>query len=214
MKLNINYPVPYWLSDRFFNPVRDHLSCCRLIFEVIDFIYVADDANIKQEEVNSFLRIDVSQTKRFFFALEDKVFSISFPFRVEQKGERVTFYSGLTGLPITLELVSDCLSALHSVKNNFSLEALVDRLTEPDILPETWNVIREVIFFETGYIRYDHDADPERLCEYKHPLDHLDIFYSNSASFKLGLYERYSADTFSGILDRSTNCLYLDTYNK
>ncbi|MDC8831855.1 hypothetical protein [Alteromonas gilva] len=214
MKLNINYPIPNWLSDRFFNPVRDHLSCCKLIFEVLNFVYVADDANIDKDRVNSFLRIEVSQIKRFFFSLEDKLFSISFPFRVEEKGNRITFYSGITGLPINLELVSDCLSVLHSVKNDFSLEVLVDSLTEPDILPETWNVIKEVIFFETGYIRYDHDPDPARLCEYNHPLNHLDIFYSNSATFKLGLYERHDAETFSSILDRGTNCHYLVTYSK
>lgn len=62
--------------------------------------------------------------------------------------------------------------------------------------------------FEEGYIRYDYDEEHENGD--LHPLNHLDIFYSSKPTFKIGLRDRYQKDYLVNLVNRETNCIYLD----
>ncbi len=61
---------------------------------------------------------------------------------------------------------------------------------------------------EDGYVRFDRDED--RVNGHYHPLDHLDVFYSNKATFKLGLRAHLDESQFLDILDIGTECHYLN----
>jgi len=61
---------------------------------------------------------------------------------------------------------------------------------------------------ECGYVRYDYDElrqDPKM-----HPLNHLDIFYSQSAAWKVGLKEKISLSDFVGSINSNTECQYIE----
>lgn len=60
---------------------------------------------------------------------------------------------------------------------------------------------------ETGYIRYDYDPVHEN--QKLHPLHHLDVNYSGSVTYKLGLKKHIELEEMRDILDVSTECKYL-----
>ena len=64
-----------------------------------------------------------------------------------------------------------------------------------------------VLSFEIGYLRYDYD---ERYNNGDiHPLNHLDINFTNGSTFKLGLKEKINQTVLDDIVDTGTNCHYL-----
>ncbi|MEC0343718.1 hypothetical protein [Peribacillus frigoritolerans] len=67
-------------------------------------------------------------------------------------------------------------------------------------------ILMEFILFEPGYIRFDYDKKNEdgRI----HPLNHLDIFYSQSTTFKLGC-SLMDLNKFIDILEPATECEYI-----
>ncbi|EKK13931.1 hypothetical protein ACIN5162_3550 [Acinetobacter baumannii OIFC0162] len=69
-------------------------------------------------------------------------------------------------------------------------------------------LLNHMFFQEDGYLRFDYDE--ENSNGHLHPLNHLDINYSNSSTFKLGLKARVDFHTFWDILRSDTNCFYLE----
>lgn len=70
-----------------------------------------------------------------------------------------------------------------------------------------WEIIKKLLVFESGYLRYDYDIQHEdgRL----HPLNHLDINYSSDGTFKIGLIDSINSDEFIDILDINTESYYI-----
>ena len=48
--------------------------------------------------------------------------------------------------------------------------------------------------------------------EHTHPENHLDIFYSNGNTFKIGIESMLKTTDFEDFFDTSTNCKYLKSY--
>lgn len=69
-------------------------------------------------------------------------------------------------------------------------------------------LLNHMFFQEDGYLRFDYDE--ENSNEHIHPLNHIDINFSNNSTFKLGLKERIDFHTFWDILRSDTNCFYLE----
>ena len=67
-----------------------------------------------------------------------------------------------------------------------------------------WQLFVYLITFETGYVRYD--SDEERMDIQKHPLYHLDIFFSNYNTFKIGVGKNLNLEEFRKILDIQEIC--------
>jgi len=78
---------------------------------------------------------------------------------------------------------------------------------EDQIDRDLWALLRELLLWEDGYIRYDDDVGNENGDI--HPRYHLDVFYSGSATFKLGLRQAIQHVTFADILDINTSCRFL-----
>jgi hypothetical protein len=70
---------------------------------------------------------------------------------------------------------------------------------------------------EDGYIRYDmnevgYKEAKEKGFEHRHPLNHLDVFYTSKATFKLGLKKAIINDEFIDYLNIKTDCKYLQDH--
>lgn len=72
-----------------------------------------------------------------------------------------------------------------------------------------WRMYLELLQFESGYVRYDHDE--LRQDEDTHPKDHLDIFYSSNCTFKLGLRKEIDVGVFSRILNVNDRKCYIES---
>lgn len=191
-----------------FSPIRNKPDVIRFLMRVIKLILISEPSF---EEVKGDKAVlIVSKMSRIFFISPKKHFSICLPFKVKisEKNE-VRLYSKCDA-EMTSMLTSQVLSALESDTlmtsgNMWDFTAPITEIYE--VIPDFWSVFRELLIFEDGYIRYDHD--PENEDKDLHPLYHLDVCYSSSPAFKLGLKGPLSAGSLIDALEPGTNCSYL-----
>jgi hypothetical protein len=109
-------------------------------------------------------------------------------------------------------VTSEVLSLLinGSVSGAHEIYSLADAVIElQDDSYSLWGLLQQLMTFEDGYLRYDHD--PQRVDGRRHPLDHLDLCYSPGSTFKLGFNDRITKATFLDLLDTGSDCHYLDS---
>ncbi|MDW5441140.1 hypothetical protein [Polaromonas sp. SM01] len=157
----------------------------------------------------SHIVLQVSKMSRLFFLTEKNMFSVSFPFVTTEKDGALEFRS-IHHEKITSQVASQVLAILGSTDSLDGRD--VYRFADPIIEvcegdEDFWCFFRELLMHEDGYIRYD--SDPARENGQLHPLHHLDIFYSSSNTFKIGMTQGASLDAFLDVLDVNTNCHYL-----
>lgn len=198
---------------------------------------ILTDLNPSENGVGTFCIKDYGLKRRIFFTVYDeekivsKHFSFAFPFNMTFSNAGV--YFGLNNREIQIDLFTlEILSTL--VKNNWFadsneenhniltfFESYCDLLDEYNISNEIevdlWSVIKALLTFEPGYVRYDYDE--ENVEEHVHPLHHIDVYYSDIGTFKLGFNEnitisnRLNLEEFEDILldgkSRKSHCYKL-----
>ena len=68
-------------------------------------------------------------------------------------------------------------------------------------------IVRTLLEFEPGYLRYEDDIN--RANGNIHPRFHIDVFYSDHAKVKLGMYNEITAAWFRDLIDITTNCKFI-----
>lgn len=195
---------------------------------------VLTDLHPSEEGLGKFCIRDYGLKKRLFFTVYDqgkkilKHFSFIFPFNVSHTESGVNFKLNNREIVIdlyTLEILSTlCKNNWFSDTNEENhdiltfIESYEDLLYDFNIPEEMesdlWSVIKTLITFEPGYIRYDYDIDNYE--EYVHPLHHIDVNYSDIGTFKLGfnnnikIEDRLKLENFEDILldgrSRASHC--------
>ncbi|MBS0027086.1 hypothetical protein [Chitinophaga hostae] len=160
--------------------------------------------------------VNIDKMNRLFFVSELKIYSIAFPFNISYD-ENNTSISYKNIIDIDSLAITNVLSIIKNPIFNSehcleSVEPIIDIEAEHKI--NYWTLIRELILLEDGYIRYDKDekgyqAALEKMQQHRHPLNHIDIFYTNHVSFKLGLEKEYLEADLIDTLDSNTDCKYL-----
>jgi hypothetical protein len=204
----IEYKLEEVDVDWIFSPVRSKPDIIRFLMRIIKLILISKPSFDNLEGDKAVLI--VSKMSRIFFLSPKKHFSICLPFKIKiTEHNEIKLYSKCD-TEMTSMLTSQVLSVLESDTlmtsgNMWDFTAPVLEIYES--IPDFWSVFRELLIFEEGYIRYDHDADNEN--KDLHPLHHLDVCYSSSPSFKLGLKGPLTAASLIDALEPSTNCSYL-----
>lgn len=163
----------------------------------------------KSEYVAGRMLIHISKMRRVFIEGNGKAFSTALPFSVKEV-DGIYRCSLRSGLELNSRLSSEVLAVLQTTKSFENLELLgftedvMEVSEDPDAL---WAALGELISSDDGYIRIDHDPDREDGA--LHPLNHIDVFVSQSATFKLGLTNKLEIEAVSDLLDLSTDCHYL-----
>ncbi|HCL4192396.1 TPA: hypothetical protein N2C35_000315 [Pseudomonas aeruginosa] len=167
---------------------------------------------VEAERVVAELVIVSGSMSRMFVVTERKLYSVNFPFyiRLNEEGSPVFGSRGCENIDnrVTSEILSllDTSTILdHDDVLHFA-EPICDAC---EIEGGLWVLLRELLTCEDGYLRYDYDDDPKRLDEKKHPLNHIDMFYSNGTTFKLGLHEKMGYDKMKSLIDVESNCHFL-----
>lgn len=147
----------------------------------------------------------VDDMNRLFFCKEGKMFSLLFPFHVN---EYPTIRFDLNNLPLDGKMLSDVNRILES--EIFKMKDAID-FVEPianlqDGNPDLWVVIKHLLTYEIGYIRYDDDPEGFRKASRKgmskqHPRYHYDVNLDSLATFKLGLSRQITPDDFIDFLN-------------
>ncbi|EGM77883.1 hypothetical protein Rhein_1968 [Rheinheimera sp. A13L] len=187
--------------------IRDKFDYAVLILNIVNSVKLSYALNIKSGYGE--ICIITEKMRRVVCRLESKIFSVSLPFTVRFQDDSVLFESKTSGI-IDSILVSNALSVLNSEKlrSESCVAQLADLIIDMSYSkPELWSFLKELLFLEDSYLRFDHDSKNENGS--LHPLNHLDVFYSNSATFKIGLHKKIESSDFIDILDVKTDCHFL-----
>jgi hypothetical protein len=194
--------------------IKDKYQILKILLESARYIIHGE----REEKVKSVNKIIFFREKmnRIFFVSEDKIYSIIFPFNLQIDGDTLTL-----NFKNLIEIDSFAISNLIILLKNplINSENCLD-FVDPivDLVDQTksnyWPVLKDLLMQEEGYIRYDRDPKgyeeaKKKDQEHRHPLHHIDVFYTNGVTFKLGLDNSIADSNLIDILDVSTNCIYL-----
>lgn len=195
---------PFQEKD-FFVPIRDKASYARLI--VCSARQLLLNSTVHGVNPIGKLKLIVDKMSRLFFFQAGRYYSVAFPLTVIIEGNEVTEITTYSGQNLEYVNISAVISILDSefFRNHPSL---LDFPLEPFSI-EAMGIyfLEEIMLFEPSYIRYDND--PKNVNEKLHPLDHLDINYSQSGTYKLGLPGSITTDYFENLQNINSICSYV-----
>ena len=197
--------IPPYKINIFSKPIRNKNDCVSILLEAVEnFIY--HNEAIKEIQNNTMLL----ENGRLFVFLENKYFSIKFPFKIKIE-EEIKFY--INNIELNSIILSDIRYAFLNISNSIrDILSQIKEEYEQINKDEIEEIIIVMLLLDDGYLRYDHDAKNEN--GKLHPLDHLDIFYTNN-SVKLGLKDKLSQKNFVKIISKKYDeCCYLENLPK
>lgn len=189
----------------FFSPIRDKVDYARLLVLTARKLIL----NIEPASITATcsLKLIVDKMSRVFFYQEDKYFSVAFPFTtiVDRRGNiTLTSYAGKR---IDSKNISAVIAILDNVQFRLN-PSLIDFYIDPNGIESDGLFLLEEIFqFEPSYIRFD--LDPVLQNGKLHPLNHLDINYSQYSTYKLGLKETITKKYFENLQNINTECSFV-----
>ncbi|MDE7331003.1 MAG: hypothetical protein K2O16_02010 [Lachnospiraceae bacterium] len=213
MEKEASYSMSKGIFEMASRPLRSRQEAILLLlytirmFEVDELI--AENKTIK-------VVISINKMNRIFYVLEDKIFSMQFPFFVEMEHDKIArIYDTRTGLDIDSRLVSTLIGIFEKTNTgNSSFDSLFDEIMYcGDNLPnvgieQIWEVVKFISTYDLGYLRYDYDEKHKKGL--LHPVNHLDICLDTAAAYKIGLKKSLNYEMFKDILDTTTNCFFLN----
>ncbi|WP_284115352.1 hypothetical protein [Acinetobacter pittii] len=187
----------------------------RLMTELIN-----EDVYFSLKEETNLVLIKSKDTHRYAIIKENQIMSAILPFRFDFDA-CVEFNFGQEIIDLNdLYIIIRCVEKVkEEIENGIDLlsddiRALIDEVLIQDLNLSSnqeykyKKLLNHMFFQEDGYLRFDYDEKNSN--GHLHPLNHLDINYSNSSTFKLGLKARVDFHTFWDILRSDTNCFYLE----
>ena len=200
--------------------IKTKVEIIKILLEATRFMIVNPTFGIAPDKVKGRIILYIDKMSRLFLLNDNKFYSIVFPFSTYKNGGsfKFSFHGNET---IESRLISKVISIITCDK--FKEKCSLDFISpiydyEEDHDENFWNFLREILLTEDGYIRYDHDENGhqgavEKGQEHRHPLHHYDLFYTNKATFKLGLHGAVSDSDFYDLLNVKTDCQYLSNYH-
>lgn len=204
-------------KDLASKPIRTKDHIIKLLLEAITLLL--NGTVIKDEKLTkNYILLRIDKMKRLFFVLDKKIYSIYFPFMIENQKEikNPLIYDSISDL----ELNATNLAILKSLYNENTFEQsqglldleteliqILDSFEEQSIQNNIWEILKQLFIFEPGYLRFDYDEKHQN--GRFHPLNHLDVNYSSDSTFKIGLNKTIDCESFIDILDLKTESYYI-----
>lgn len=196
------------------NPIRNQIDAVCTLIKITQYLSVFPykDISCKPSEANIILWID--KMSRLFLNQDKKIHCLNYPFDILDQGEILQFFC----MKKRLDGIS--MSAILAILNNFDFiqksidnmfECFFETMEDFSIVSNSdmqfcWNLLIHLMSIETGYLRYDHDESNNTPL---HPMDHIDFFYSNHNTFKIGLNKLLTWSDMKEIVDIKSRCYYL-----
>lgn len=213
MKTTFQLEINPSLIKTFFpeERVKDKYKILEILLEACRYML----HNEKVSKARSPYKIILYKEKmsRLIFVSENKIYSITFPFNINYLKSDITI-NYKNRLDIDSQNISTLLSILKSPSmNSENCLDFIDPIVNYE--QSLWTTLRDLLISEDGYIRYDRDENgyteaKAKKEEHRHPLNHIDLFYTNQVTFKLGLNEKYVDTDLLDMMNTNTNCKYLN----
>lgn len=170
-------------------PIRTKVNVVRFWLYLLKIISSINyEGNIPNDvpNVGDVVIIKKDKMRRVYFFKDKQIVSLNFPFQVEEKDG--VLIPRIQDIEIDGCKISQLLTTINNEKfsencwdldlNSLFPECYTEK--EYNIDYELWILFKELFFSDDGYIRYDSD-------ETYHPEipNHIDIFMSDSSSFKI-----------------------------
>ena len=185
--------------------VKERKELLIIILEAIRYILVADKIDHNVIEVNRLVAY-IDYMQRLFFFSDKRYFSVALPFTLKIYDDKVSF--SYQDRIVDAELISNIISVLNS--EMYDNQDCLDFMTPIDEYGSEniafWSILKYLMTYDLGYLRFDEDEKSylsarRRGIPKKHPKFHLDINFSNSATFKSGLSKKINQQEFIDIVD-------------
>lgn len=196
------------------NSIRNQVDVICTLIKVTQYLSSFPYSNISCNPDKAQIIIWVDKMSRLFLNQDQKIHCLNYPFDIRDQGRVLQFFflkKKLDG--ISMNVILSILSNFDSIQK--SIDKMVDCFFETmnDFSVELnsdmqfyWNLLIHLLTMETGYLRYDHDEFNNAPL---HPMDHIDFFYSNSNTFKIGLKNTLTWQDVKEIIDIKSACHYL-----
>lgn len=205
------------LYDKAMLPIRTKGDLLRLLAHTIKFLIlhpVADPTKIAEDKK---LVLYIDKMSRLFFCVKDKIFSFRFPFYVGVSPEdnliSISFKDYFEFDSITSSLLlaileqEDLFNGTLENVNEKMIQEIIENEWENINLDGVCELVKHLMLFEPGYLRYDHDVEHKNVA--MHPEHHLDIFFSSGGTMKLGLKNSVESEWFIDLVNILTECKYV-----
>lgn len=202
-----SFVIDKYQYDSIAKAVRSRFAVISTWMEIVKLVinYYPPDVRLQAGSV----QIRSSTMKRLFVLGPDRMFSLAFPFHIKfQEGQY--FVESLSHIKVDSSLTSHMLTFMRvleagSIDSEWALTSFLDENVNG--VSDFWMLFLELLNAEDGYLRFDHDEVREN--GNLHPLDHVDLFYSNSATFKIGFHSKIEIEHAIDLLNLETDCYYL-----
>tara|TARA_R110002012_G_scaffold166346_2_gene329728 strand:- start:13330 stop:13887 length:558 start_codon:yes stop_codon:yes gene_type:complete len=172
--------------------------------------------NAPEEKAVSRMVLVVDKMSRIFFCSDEKIFSINFPFLVDLNEDGSCCFYSKQGFPVDSRATSLFMSVFNehiygaSDVEEFAYSIIDVNEEYGGHLDDFWLFFKEIVVFEDGYLRFDYDT--KRQDAKSHPLSHVDVYYSNGNTFKIGLYSKIDFDGFFDIINVGSEVYYISPF--
>ncbi|MFV0681216.1 hypothetical protein [Ottowia sp.] len=207
---HFTFQIDAYQAQWMLSPIRSKNDIIYLLMQSIKIMLLP---NVTTLGAVGEMTLQVEKMNRLIFDFEKKIFSINFPFTAIEDNNALTFRSNHHP-KIDSKVASEVLSVITKSEKFESKEVLhfADPISDYcQFDDDFWSLFRELLMFEDGYIRYDHDES--RSNGHLHPLHHFDVFYSSGSTFKLGSANGVSREQFVDVLNLNTNCHFVSPIN-
>lgn len=193
-------------------PLRTRKDFILLLLKTIKIFYVQEMSATSQGKVS----IIIDKMSRVFYQVDNKIFSIAFPFGIENIDNQYRIYDLSLDVEIDSKMISIMISILMQLELtdvsaemmfDMSYEAIANEMESKDV-DVAWKILFKLLFTELGYIRYDFDE--KHMDSVYHPLNHFDINYSSNITYKIGLKDRIEIEHMISFLNVKSECKYLE----
>lgn len=202
--------------------IKSKIQIIKILLEFVRGILLYRET-IKERDIKSpYVKLIIDKKSRIFFFSEKKYYTIHFPFSCSKQddGSLEIAYQGYRNIiPIKSEIISKVMQILNDEQfNSVSVLDFIEPIDKMESeIDYIWELLKGLLMFEDGYVRFDNDSEEYNRAknegrEHTHPENHIDIFYNNRNTFKLGLKRKSTPDEFIDYFDSKKDCKYLKNY--
>lgn len=204
------------LYEKASRPIRKKEDIISLIVYTIKVLLSTPILEEKYCQSTNKVILFVDRMSRLFFCVENKIFTINFPFFASKsdstkaliiKYHNIEIDSYISSLIISVFTENDTFSIPLDNMKEFVFQHMAENGWEDAALEDVCEIIKNLIVFETGYLRYDHDE--KRANSYLHPEDHIDFYYDSSNEIKIGMKSLADYKWMIDFANVNTDCKYL-----
>ena len=204
--------------------IKSKIQIIKILLEFVRGILLYRETIEERDIKSPYVKLIIDKKSRIFFFSEKKYYTIHFPFSCSEQDDgslEITYQGYRNIIPIESVIISKVMEILNDEQFN-SVSALdfiepIEKIeSEIDYI---WEFLKGLLMFEDGYVRFDNDPEEYKRAknegkEHTHPENHIDVFYNNGNTFKLGLKRKSTPDEFIDYFDSKKDCKYLKGFNE